>query len=190
MLATDSQTLCSPYWFSPLFVDNNSCFELSLPPLSRLPHALPFFRVIWIRRCEKEALHFMANLRIFIKYCHTQQERCGPCSTPPSLTVSPGLFPLPHLPCFMPNTSTAFSAISLTEPVKYQSCKFLQKSDLAECHPRDYPTSKHLIVLAFPVAIHQEQAYFIGNKWVFSSAANSICCLWKYDSGIKLKRIA
>jgi hypothetical protein len=64
----------------------------------------------------------------------------------------------------MPNTSTVSPAIPFAEPVKYQSCKFLQKSDLAECHPRDYPTSKHLIVLAFPVAIHQEQAYFIGNK--------------------------
>lgn len=31
---TDSQTLCSRYWFSPLFVDNNSCFELSLSLLS------------------------------------------------------------------------------------------------------------------------------------------------------------
>lgn len=56
--------------------------------------------------------------------------------------------------------------------------------------PQRLPTSKRPIVLAFPVAIHQEQAHFIGNRWVFSSAANSICCLWKYDSGIKLKRIA
>lgn len=91
---TDSQTLCSPYWFSPLFVDNNSCFELSLPPLSRLLHALSSFRVTQIRGCEKEALHFMANSRIFIwiKYCHKQQEHCGPCSTPLPLTVSPGSF--------------------------------------------------------------------------------------------------
>lgn len=116
--------------------------------------------------CEKETLYFMANPRIFIwiKYCHRQQEHCGPCSTPPSPTVSPGsFFPSPTSPASC-QTQAVFPAISFTEPVKYQSCKFLQKSALADCYPRDYPTSKHLSVLAFPVAIHQEQAYFIGNK--------------------------
>jgi hypothetical protein len=48
--------------FSPLFVDNNSRFDLPFPPHSSFPHALGSSL---IQGSEKEALNFKANPRIF-----------------------------------------------------------------------------------------------------------------------------